>query len=395
MDFGTGLRSFARDEPLGQLWELQPPCPRGRMLVLAVLSALLGMLPAPAFAGVYHRPVADEILQPVPQWSRFFDTVIPKLRSLAPPDPLSGLPASPLRQQALQKIEQFARQPPQRLTADDFADWSGLLIRLLSVDGRSTLEEARRVLDRGRAQFPRDFRLAAHLTTVYQLAGEYDRAAALAQETLELAPPEAQAAERLHLRLILSRRSQEHERRLGKLPKEEAVLDDLFGLRWWESGPLPWPSTPALSRTSPSNASEHSSPPQEAGELLQQLLIWFPFDGPLWWLLGEYLVARQEWSYAAQAFQAASDLRIGGKVFRQRRAQVLEQAERLRPQKEATALPDVPDLADPAAISPRTAWWARFGWQAWALLILGSLILFFLAWWQLRIWMRRLLQRFH
>ncbi|GBD35587.1 hypothetical protein HRbin36_00700 [bacterium HR36] len=350
--------------------------------------------PGLACAGLYHRPLADEQLQPVPQWARFFDSVIPKLRSFAPPDPLAGLPPSPLRQQALQRIDFFARASDHALTADDFVDWSGWLVRLLARDNRPTLEEARRVVERGRSRFPRDWRLLAHLATVYQLSGEYERALALAQEALELAPAAAQRFERFHVRLILQRRLQEHERQLGRLPKDEAVLDDLFGQRWWERGLLPWPSGHPLTvhSTAPTQPPA-SAPPADAGEVLQQLLIWFPFDGQLWWLLGEYLVAQQEWVYAVQALQAASDLRVGGKVFRQRRAQVLDQAERLRAQNPTPAVPDIPNLDAASAPAQRTPLWARFDWQAWTLLLLGVGLLVLLAGWQLRIWTRQVLRR--
>ncbi|MCS7161609.1 MAG: tetratricopeptide repeat protein [Gemmatales bacterium] len=370
------------------------PCQR-----FVIISALawLGLIAEsfPAYAGLYHRPVADEVLQPVPQWSRFFDTVIPKLRSYAPPDPLSGLPASALREQALKKISSLA-QRPDALTADDFVDWSGWLIRLIAVNGRPTLEEARRILDRGRARYPRDYRLAAHLATVYQLSGEYDRALALTQEALESAPPAARDGERYHLRLIVQRRIQDQERRTGRLAKEEAVLDDLFGQRWWEHSPLPWPGafgprekpTPLPLASSPSQP-----PPADAGVVIQQLLIWFPFDGQLWWLLGEYLVAVGEWNHAATAFQTAGDLRLGGRVFRQRRTLVLEQAERARREAAAPILPELPS-SDPAEeLAQPVPLWSRFGWPAWTLLICGGAILLMLAAWQVQIWTRRLWRR--
>lgn len=354
--------------------------------------------PSNCHAGIYHRAIADEILQPVPHWSRFFDTVIPKLRSYAPPDPFSGLPPSPVRQQALEKVALLAQQAESSLTADDFADWSGWLVRLMQVEGRPTMEEARRVLERGRLRFPRDWRLAAHLATVYQISGEYDRAVALAQEALDWAPPDGQRFERYHLRLILQRRAQEHDRRSGKLPKDEAVLDDLFGIRWWERSPLPWPETvsPDGQKSSAAKISKQDeSLPAEVGEVLQQLLIWFPFDGQLWWLLGEYLVVQQEWNHAVQAFQSANDLRLGGKIFRYRRTQLLEHADRLRAQTDVPAIPELAVNEAPAPSAPDTPLWSRFSWSAWVLLIVGGAFLLFLASWQIWIWTRRVIRRLH
>jgi tetratricopeptide (TPR) repeat protein len=363
-----------------------------RPLALVAITVAFWLLWCPsAQAGLYHRPVAEEILQPVPTWSRFFDTVIPQLRSFAPPDPLSGTPASRLRQAACQRIETLAQKPEAELTADDYVDWSGLLVRLITKDGQSTLELAQRVLERGRARFPRDdYRLTANLATVYQLSGEYDRALALLQETIALAPEPAQRWERWHLRLAMQRRAQQHLRQLGKLPRDEAVLDDLFGVRWWETPPSdnPPPHPLATSPTSPETL------PTEAGEVLQQLLIWFPFDGQLWWLLAEWLAARQEWSAAAQAMQMASDLRLAGQQFRQRRAWILQTAQQHRSTAPALALPDLPLPAEDAPTDRPIAWWSRFDWRAWTLLIVGGLLLLYLAGWQIRLWLSRLFRRF-
>lgn len=377
---------------------------------IALLLSWCSVAATPVQAGLYHRPVADEILQPVASWSRFFDTVIPQLRSFAPPDPLSGASASRLRQSALQRLQEMAQRPEATLSADDYADWSGWLVRLVNVDGQSTLEPARRVLERGRARFPRDYRLAANLATVYQLRGEYDRALALLEESLTLAPPSAQEWERWHLRLLLQRRAQDHDRRIGKLPRDEAVLDDLFAIRWWET---PLPHSPAdRQATSPSDPrSGHTSAapgppslPTQAGEVLQQLLIWFPYDGQLWWLLGEWLAARQEWSSAVQAFQSASALRVGGAFFRQRRAAVLQAAEQYRPAPPPILLPEIPapddpqrELTSPApggdGVQPARPLWSRFDWRAWTLLTVGGLLLLFLGGWQIRLWASRLFRR--
>lgn len=370
----------------GDRSEFLLPSVRGGLSPYLIAVAISCISHTATHAGLYHRPVADEILQPVPHWSQFFDTVIPKLRSFAPPDPLSGLPPSPSRQQALQKVASFAQRPEHTLDADDFVDWSGWLIRLLTLENRPTLEEARRVLERGRVRFSRDYRLAAHLATVYQLSGEYDRALAFAQETLDLAPPEIRHWERYHLRLILQRRTQDLERRTGKLSKDEAVLDDLFDYRWWEQA-LPdkfatWTSVPSPAQ-----------PPSDTGAVIQQLLIWFPFDGQLWWLLGEYLASTGQWQYAVAAFQSASDLRLSGKMFRQRRATILEQAQRARQETPTPALPEVPFL-DANDETPPVTLWSRFDWPAWTLLLVGSMLLLGLASWQIWIWTRRLLRHF-
>lgn len=227
-----------------------------------VAAVLLGLLCAPAArAGLYYS--GEDIAELPSQWRGFLlDQRL--LRNVAV-KPTDKVPASPERlkyEAALKKLDKAAKE--RKLSADELADQGALLVRL------GEAAKAVEVLRAAQREHPNQFKIAANLGTAYQLAGEWDQAAAALREAVRLAPGKYQEAEKAHLRLVQLRQKQ---------ARDNQDLDDLFGVRYVGDGGKYEPGKLA--------AAERKKLPDDAAAVAQQLALWLPADGKLLWQLGE------------------------------------------------------------------------------------------------------------
>jgi hypothetical protein len=170
------------------------------------------------------------------------------------------------------------------LTADELADWGGLLIRL------GEPQSALQVLRPAARQFPDHFRILANLGTAWQVAGDLPQSAAALEQAVRLAPPELRPLEQLHLKLVRLRLRE---------PKGADGLDDLFGLRT---------DRPTV-----------RLPVQDAANL-QRLALTLPADARLLWQLAEVAYAFGEVrTAAAMADGCVSEFALANPQLRQRR----------------------------------------------------------------------------
>ena len=189
----------------------------------------------------------------------------------------AGAAASPLRvryEETAAKLEKARRQ--RKLTADELADLGALYVRL----GETV--KAVEVLRAAQRDFSHHFRIAANLGTAWQAEGNLEEAAASLRQAMRLAPGSQQKGEELQLRLIRLRQGQ---------PRDEQVLDDLFGINYvgdngkYEPGKLA--------------ATQQKKLPSDAVALVQQLALWLPADGRLLWQLAELANAHGDVKTAA------------------------------------------------------------------------------------------------
>jgi tetratricopeptide (TPR) repeat protein len=223
-----------------------------------------------------------------------------ELRGFGPSDPLSGLGESRQRQEYLEKAKrlQISRD---RLSAKDVASHGAYLIRLRRTQpGMPDFEEALRVLEEGRRQYPRDFAILANLATAYQLTGRLDAAASCLQDALDYAPADVQSLERYHL-ILLRQRAQESPS-FGLAPLDRLFVGpDRTPARFvgpsghWEVGRLADGERQKLPAGSVA----------EAQRIVQQLLVWFPDDARLLWLYGELANASGDIKAASAALEQA------------------------------------------------------------------------------------------
>src|SRR5262249_6946103 len=127
-------------------------------------------------------------------------------------------------------------------------------------------------------EHPNHFFIAANLGTAWQSQGSLAQAADALREAVRLAPGRYQSAERLHLKLVELRQ---------RVPRGgPAQLDDLFGVRY-------------LDEPGKISDQEKTKLPARAAALAQQLALWLPADGRLWWQLAELANAQGDIRNAA------------------------------------------------------------------------------------------------
>jgi tetratricopeptide (TPR) repeat protein len=374
-------------------------------------------------AGV-HNP-AEPPLELEKDLNLFLSQQLGGLRGLGPPDPLTGSISSKGRLDYLAKVEVLrAKRLSGRLTADEFASLGAYLIRLRGVEAGG-LEEAVELLEAGRREHPRDFRILANLGTAFQQTGRLDAAERCLLGAEALAPAEHRQLTRYHLRLVRLRLRETAQPGL-------APLDDLFAdargntVRFvgeggrWEVGKL----SPAELTKLPNGSLD------EAIVIVQRLLVCLPDDARLHWLLGELANAKGDLRAAARAMNVAVyDFRLSTRELRERRIILNDAAawvswfERLgnRAKQEAwlldalgtalqplTPTPDVAQLAlgherlsnrvaagtvgsleEPPPDTTALAVWESLGWKAWAIAAAGAGLVLALLLLQLRLALRR------
>jgi len=173
------------------------------------------------------------------------------------------------------------------ITTDERVTLSEYLLRL------RRFEEAVEVLTPAAAQDRRNFMVFANLASAHQLAGRLDRAINYLQQAKDVWPTEwpgftkeqlrwFQLAEKYHLRLLRLRYAESI--RQGQRPKNAEGLDNLFGDN---RGPIHFVGESGSYEPGKIDPREQARMPAEALPIVQQLLIWFPEDTRLLWLLGE------------------------------------------------------------------------------------------------------------
>jgi len=243
-----------------------------RLTSFAALLLLLSTTSA-VRAGMHY---SSETYNELPSQWRGFLLDQRQLRGIAV-KPTDKNPASPARLHYEKEAEKLAKLAKERaLTGDEAADLGALYIRLNDV-GR-----ALEVLRPAQRDNPTHYRLAANLGTAWQLSGDYDKAAALLQVAVKLAPGKYLKAEELHLKLVRQR---------AREPKGTQTLDDLFGIKFvGESGKFE-PGKLA--------AEQRKKLPADAAAQVQLLALWLPHDGRLLWQLAELANAHGDVATAA------------------------------------------------------------------------------------------------
>jgi tetratricopeptide (TPR) repeat protein len=256
---------------------------RGAWIIAALV---VGTVAAPARAGVYNT--AEPWPQPRPFAQFQQDLAAYRSATLKEED----LPPDSLGAHYVRRIAELEAEDARgMLTLEGRINLGAYLIR------RGKYNEAVAVLEK--AQTSRNFMLRANLATAYELAGVPDRALLYRQLALSSWPATYpgwdtvqvnfyRKAEQMHLTLLQLR--QEDARRQAN--RSALRLDNLFPKvqfigpgGQYEAGTI----APA----------QWSEIPNDAGGLVEQLLLWMPFDARLQWMLGELLNANGDVSGAA------------------------------------------------------------------------------------------------
>jgi tetratricopeptide (TPR) repeat protein len=267
----------------------------------AVLTLLLLIL-SPARAGVYNPLERIEGPQPGPDgvkplpFRQFRDYVLPDLLQLG-----IERPVSEGRKKCLARAEELrAKLRAGTITADERVALGEYLIRLRRP------EEAVEVLMPAAVQDRRNFMAFANLASAHQLAGRIDRAINYMLEVKYAWPAEwpgftkqqlrwLRVAEDYHLKLVRLRNAEIVRR--GQGSKSAEGLDNLFGD---EKGPVRFAGASGKYEAGKIDPKERARLPKDALAIVQQLLLWFPEDTRLLWLLGELYNAEGDINSAAK-----------------------------------------------------------------------------------------------
>lgn len=294
-----------------------------RLTLATILMLLAAGTARPGIYNTAEPPIAMEA-----NLTTFLRIQLAELRSLGPPDPLTGSKPGKAREDYLQKVQQLReKQARGRLSAEEQANLGAYLIRLRRTrDGIQDLEEAVQVLEAARREHPRNFNVLANLGTAYQITGRLDAAESCLQDAQALVPTEHRTVERHHL--VLVRQRLREQVTMGLAP-----LDQLFvgpnqaPLRFvgedgqWRAGELAAVEQQKLL----------AGGLEEATAIVQQLLGWLPDDARLHWLLGELANAQGDVRAAHLALdKAVYDFRLSTPDLKRRRTLLEEVVTRLK-----------------------------------------------------------------
>jgi tetratricopeptide (TPR) repeat protein len=298
-----------------------------RLSRIIVLGMLVGFwFPAAGKAGVYStgekllEPSAQPAAGKAPSFDRFRLSL----------DEIMEIPDTARntqrRQDALKRRDELQAKvdaDPDNVT--DRINLSAYLIRLGEYDKAIPMLEG---LARGVGR--NNFMVAGNLATAYQQLGDpqsLQRADDYLQQAIAVWPAEFpgltkeqlawyKEAEKTQLKLVRARRK-ELSAQGGKAKPPEAV-DDLCGVQFvgddgtYQAGKIA--------------AAQKEKLPKDAVPLVEQLILWMPNDGRLYWLLGELLNADGDMASAKLVLdQCADGRRINAAELRQHR-QVLAEA---------------------------------------------------------------------
>ncbi len=270
--------------------------PPRRCAILACVVCVL--VTAPVAAGLYNPQEPDEdLLAPTPASIDKFRLNINRLLSIG----LDKVEVdNPLRMRYL-LLDQMARKArTEGFSLKQKISLSATFLR------RREFGEAVQLLEPLARQEPDNILVLANLALAYQRMGELERASAYGQQMLKAWPeqwsdlPEGQRRflesigwaqweyERLrkvevyHVKLLRARLREKLQNKNQAL-KDETV-DPLFAN---DKGPVRFVSEDGKYEPGRIAAAEKAKLPSDATDILQQLLVWMPYDNRLYWQLGE------------------------------------------------------------------------------------------------------------
>lgn len=262
-----------------------------RWILLALLALGVWLVPAGFVqAGLYNTE--SPLFRTFPANHQQFQAQLSDLRSVIRIDPPSQVRVSFLKRVA----ELEAKGHDGTLTVEDRVNLSCYYI-LLSNAAQPRFEEATRVLE-AVPQEDRNFMVLGNLATAHQMADRGERAESYLLQSLRNFPVVwlgwtsrqllwFNRVERYHLTLVQARMRDSRQPALRELG-----VDNLFpGLRF--VGPSGEYEAGALA------ADQWARLPQDAMNLVTQLVLWLPHDDRLYWLLAELINAGGDFVMAA------------------------------------------------------------------------------------------------
>lgn len=275
------------------------------------------------------------------------------------------------RRQYLKRADEFRARNIERLSAAELIAFGECLVRL------GDLEHSFVAYHMSSRRDPRSFLALSGLAAVHQMRGELLQAREAQRDALSLRPkqlPGMSPAQTAWLLNVEQRFADLQKGRLrearDKTPLSDLTPDDLFGVTFignsggYEAGTIADNFKAKL--------------PGDAIAIVQQLLLWFPHDARLVWLLGELYNATGQMNEAltlfdecmfVRSFQTAR-LREHRRIVQERLEQIAAAAEQQRREAEEKQFSKHPEVL-------------------WVVGVVGGTLIVLLAIWQIWIFARR------
>jgi tetratricopeptide (TPR) repeat protein len=352
----------------------------GRISLAAIAAGLL--LEMPLQAGLYdpqrptsplvsaaeHRP--DGKIEPL-RYDQFRDE-LDRLTSIA--DPLK--PNGP-RAAALKTRDELLSRGIRSLSSNELAQLGALQWQIRDGEAAQTALKQAAILD------PRSFWALTNLGSVHQALGQLREALPNLESARDVFPdpwpiapaiagPWFRQVEGYQFKLLRLRLRESMGRPVGGRPVPAADVDALFEVRFagpgrhYEAGKLA--------------DSEWSNLPSDAISIVQQLLLWFPEDTRLLWLLGELYNATGNLEAASKILDLCVwSRRFESPALREHRRVVQEAYDA---QAKAAEQSPSPTAAPTLSVLPGT-------WQVYTVAITFGFLILVLAYWQVSELLRR------
>ena len=309
---------------------------RGTLIVAAAVA--WGLIAGTARAGLYDLNQLGKTAIRLPSQSKplpfsSFRDELNELFTIGIPQPVS-----PARARHLERARELTAHI-RSASVNDLVSLGAEYVRL------GQTGEAVDVLTRATALDRRNFMAYANLGSAHQLEGRWPRAIDALQQAKENWPSQfhgwttAQLAwfrrvEEYHLKLVRLRAREAFGRSNPPAGAGES-LDDVFGVRFiGANGEF------QAGRMSPE---EKKKLPSDAVGIVQQLLLWFPADSRLYWLLGELLNAQGDISSAATVFDECVWTRRYDPPLLRSHRQIIQQANAAQAPMLGALEPSAPD----------------------------------------------------
>ncbi len=206
-----------------------------------------------------------------------------------------AVPESEARKKYLKRLAELESRRPERLSADELLQLGECQVRL------GQLEKAFFAYHLATTKDPRNFLAQSGLAAVYQMSNDLLQARQRQIDALSLQPKllpgmtKEQTAWLLRVEKVFGQLQRGRLREFrDKTPLAQLSVDDLFGVQFVGAG-----GSYEAGAIAPD---QKAKLPPDALAVVQQLVLWYPFDARLYWLLGELYNANGQMREALLVF---------------------------------------------------------------------------------------------
>lgn len=288
-----------------------------------------------------------------------------ELKSIPVPNPESAA-----RKKYLERLAQLPARPLEQLSVNDLLVMGECQVRLANPNQAFFAYHAAANKD------PRNFLVQSGFAAVLQMSNEPLQARQAQIDALSLRPKnlpgmtEAQTTWLLRVEKAFGNLQRGRLREFReKTPLNQLTVDDLFGVQFVGPGGAYEAGTIA--------PEQKAKVPADAVAVVQQLILWFPFDARIYWLLGELYNANGQMREALTIFKECMDRGFRTEPLKEHPLVIEEK------------LKQVADVERQKQIEEEEKQFSKHPEILWTVGSVGGVAILLLVLWQVRIFWRR------